>query len=737
MGRDSILLKNWRPLTLLNNDNKIYSKALANRLKIALPTIIDSSQTGFIPGRQMSENILKNQEIMSTAMNNKIDGILVSFDFEKAFDTVEWAAIFHALERFNFGPEYIKMVKVLFTDPVTYVMNNGHWSDPIYPMRGARQGCCYSPGAFDLVVEILGIAIRQDKNIQGFEINGNTIKMGPFADDLWATLVGTRENLERILGTIQNFRSFSGLRLNYDKCSILRIGPWRDSNAKFYTMKKLFWSPKSIKILGIFIYPDATVMYSDNFLDLLENVEDILETWKHCALTLFGKIVVIKNLVNTLFIHKLLALLSPPKLFFDTYRRMILKFLWDNKPHRIAYDQLIQGYDKLGFKLVDLATKDTALKAAWPVCIADRGDDIKWFYNTLPIKDERIWSCNMNPKEIERYWVSDVPGDPVPTTSIWKAWSQYNYKFQVTDPEDILDSYLWGNSAITRAGRAIFDKRLVNSNIDKVLDIYDISQKTFLTYDEVLSQFGNVIDPLRYCALRAAIPGQWKIRLRNYDFIEPLDKKSQIEKLNLHKPASKAIYWDLIQDIYPKKILPGKFLWQRELYIAIDDETWSQNFWGFLNLIKPIKLRYLQYRILLCILTTNNLRHKWNPQILEKCTFCSQNTETILHLLVQCPVSQLLWQKLENMLKYFLEIRVTLDLRSIIMNNYNGPQKSMVNTAIIILKQVIYTAKCFNENPNFGTYMNKLMYWFEIEKTYAYQCNKYKKVLEKWSKIFY
>ena len=54
---DPILIKNWLPLTLLNYDYKIASKAIANRIKTALPELISDDQTGFIKTRCISDNI--------------------------------------------------------------------------------------------------------------------------------------------------------------------------------------------------------------------------------------------------------------------------------------------------------------------------------------------------------------------------------------------------------------------------------------------------------------------------------------------------------------------------------------------------------------------------------------------------------------------------------------------------------------------------------------------------------
>ena len=183
-------LTGWRPLTLLNVDGKIYTKIMAMRLQKMFPKIIHHTQTGFVKGRMASESILKLQQIIDKCNETRQDGIIISFDFYKAFDCLEWESIFAALKAFNFGEEYIKMVQPIFSNPQTFIINNGFWADPFFPTRGARQGCCFSPIIFDLVVELLSLGIRQNDSIEGIKLEnfGKEIKMGQFADDLWSAL---------------------------------------------------------------------------------------------------------------------------------------------------------------------------------------------------------------------------------------------------------------------------------------------------------------------------------------------------------------------------------------------------------------------------------------------------------------------------------------------------------------------------------------------------------------------
>ena len=77
----------------MNCDYKIAAKAIANRLRNVIPKIINNDQTGFLKGRFISENIRLIHGIINHTESNKIPGLLLFLDFEKAFDTVEWPSI--------------------------------------------------------------------------------------------------------------------------------------------------------------------------------------------------------------------------------------------------------------------------------------------------------------------------------------------------------------------------------------------------------------------------------------------------------------------------------------------------------------------------------------------------------------------------------------------------------------------------------------------------------------------
>ena len=83
-------ITNWRPISLLNVDYKILSKALSLRLFEILPTVISEEQTCSLKGRKISHNLSTVRDCVSIARENNLDACMISVDQMKAFDRVSW-----------------------------------------------------------------------------------------------------------------------------------------------------------------------------------------------------------------------------------------------------------------------------------------------------------------------------------------------------------------------------------------------------------------------------------------------------------------------------------------------------------------------------------------------------------------------------------------------------------------------------------------------------------------------
>ena len=87
-NKSRINLKNWRPISLLNVIYKLASAVISNRLKKVLDNIINENKKGFIAGRFLGENVRLIYDVLFEFKKQNLPGLLLSIDFEKAFDTV-------------------------------------------------------------------------------------------------------------------------------------------------------------------------------------------------------------------------------------------------------------------------------------------------------------------------------------------------------------------------------------------------------------------------------------------------------------------------------------------------------------------------------------------------------------------------------------------------------------------------------------------------------------------------
>ena len=119
------LIKNWRPITLINVVYKLASAAIANRMKIILTKLIHPDQCGFMAGRFTGDNIRLIYDVLFKANQQKKEGLLVLIDFEKAFDSICWQFMNACLVRFKFGEPFRQWIKLLTSDIKSCVQING------------------------------------------------------------------------------------------------------------------------------------------------------------------------------------------------------------------------------------------------------------------------------------------------------------------------------------------------------------------------------------------------------------------------------------------------------------------------------------------------------------------------------------------------------------------------------------------------------------------------------------
>ena len=251
-NKDKRYISNWRPISLLNLDQKIISKALAIKLKKVLPVLISPGQTAYVNGRFIGESGRLISDIIEVCDIEKLSGYLMTIDFKEAFDSMNHAFLIATLKKYGFGDNFTDWIKILLNNQESCVINGGHTTKYFKLERGARQGDPISAYLFILALEIFFIMIKTNKNTHGLNIFDHEYLYTAYADDATFFLEDI-SSIKVVLKDLQCFSSFSGLRPNFTKCEIAGIGVLKSVNVALCGMKCLDLTKECIKILGVHI----------------------------------------------------------------------------------------------------------------------------------------------------------------------------------------------------------------------------------------------------------------------------------------------------------------------------------------------------------------------------------------------------------------------------------------------------------------------------------------------------
>ena len=350
-------LKNWRPISLLNVDYKIFSKALSLRLAKVLGSIVSPDQTCSVPGRSIVSNLVALRDSLDYIDRTNETGILVSLDQEKAFDRVNRSFLAKLLEHFGFGPVFRNWIFTLYSGAFMRVLVNGFLSDKVFLRRGVRQGDSLSPMLYILCVEVLACKIRDTPEIEGFLLpgaRGRQLKVSQYADDT-SSLVKSFASLQCLFRVVALYERGTGAKLNLSKTEAMWLGAWKDRPDQ---PLGLTWVRK-MKLLGVTFGVDN--VERDNWDPRLSKLDKSLNLWKSRALSLVGKALI----VNVLGISKLIYLsqvLIPPRWALDKLNKLVWPFLWGSKIETVARNTLFCPVAAGGLGLIDFQLKSQVLR---------------------------------------------------------------------------------------------------------------------------------------------------------------------------------------------------------------------------------------------------------------------------------------------------------------------------------------------------------------------------------------
>ena len=142
--------------------------------------------------------------------------MIISVDAEKAFDKVQHPFMIKTLHKVGIEGNCFNIIKAIYDKPTANILNGEKLK--AFPLRsGRREGCPLSPLLFNIVLEVLAMAIREEEVIKEIKIGKEEVKLSLFADDMTLYIENPKNATRKLLELINEFGKVAGYKINAQK----------------------------------------------------------------------------------------------------------------------------------------------------------------------------------------------------------------------------------------------------------------------------------------------------------------------------------------------------------------------------------------------------------------------------------------------------------------------------------------------------------------------------------------
>ncbi|XP_033128722.1 uncharacterized protein LOC108872195 [Brassica rapa] len=384
------LVSDYRPIALCNVAYKVITKILSLRLKPILQDIISETQSAFVPGRAISDNVLITHEILHSLKTSEAVircSMAVKTDMSKAYDRLEWRFIEEVLTRFGFAAPFVHLIMQCVTSVSYSFLINDSVHGKIIPSRGIRQGDPLSPYLFILCGEVLsGLCLRAQRSghLSGLRvaIPAPRINHLLFADDTMFFLGTDDLSCISLMEIIHKYRRSSGQMINASKSSIFF------SAMTPQVIRERVKSHLGIeKEGGVGKYLGLPEHFGrrkrDLFTGIVDRIRQQAACWSSRQLSPAGKLVMLKSVLTATPAYTMTCFQLPVSLC-KRIQSALTRFWWDESPEKrkmcwVAWETLTAPKALGGLGIRDIQAFNTALlaKQSWriiskPDCLLSR-----------------------------------------------------------------------------------------------------------------------------------------------------------------------------------------------------------------------------------------------------------------------------------------------------------------------------------------------------------------------------
>ena len=375
--KDPTEICNYRPITLLDTDYKLLTKALATQLMDDIERLIHTDQAGFIPKRSIFNQIRLAQTIIEYTEATNEDGAIVALDQEKAYNKIKHDYLWATLNKFNLPQTFIKTVKALYQNAHTQVAINGILSRPFQVTRGVRQGDPLSCALFDIAIEPLACQFRSNPNLKGIKIPGMEEKLitSLFADDT-NLFLNKNDRMDDVQHILDEWCKASGAKFNLEKSEIVPLGTVDHRTRVAETRKinprdalplderiRIASDGSAIRSLGAWIGNKTNA--ETPWEPIIDKTHNALNGWSKLRPTLRGRKLIVQMVFGgyTQFLTKAQGM---PQKIEETLTKMVRDFMWEESTNpKIALETLHRPPEVGGLNLLDIKARNDAIEITW------------------------------------------------------------------------------------------------------------------------------------------------------------------------------------------------------------------------------------------------------------------------------------------------------------------------------------------------------------------------------------
>lgn len=302
----------FRPISLCNFVNEVISKILVAQLAKVLLSIIFPQQSGFVKGRQIFDNFLLAQELVSDIhRNNRGGNVVLKLDMAKTYDRVSWPFLLQVLRRFGFGEVWIDMIWRLILNVWFSVIVNGASQGFFKSSCGLRQRDPISLVLFVISAEVLSRLLNTLSSYRGltpFRVPLGCLPVThlAYADDIIIFSSGLPRSVRLAMKALDAYVSVLGQKVNQQKsCVLAHVNFPRIRKRSIAEMTRFQSKKFPVKYMDCLLY--AGQRKRCYFAGVCDLVMSKVLSWKGRLLSHGGKLALIKSVLSSMPIHTFAA----------------------------------------------------------------------------------------------------------------------------------------------------------------------------------------------------------------------------------------------------------------------------------------------------------------------------------------------------------------------------------------------------------------------------------------------